>query len=127
MRNLNKHGSTKEDGRRNKDCINPVASQELGFTQDQSRNDGLDQNGLNQPASRGQINNRGTQQPLSDSGKVLDRLEFIKNEYLLYIAEEQGYLEGRLKESKKREVVLKEAIQELEQQVHESLVEQPND
>lgn len=127
MRDLIKHGSTKEDGRRNENSINSVASQKLGYAQDESRNDGINQNRFNQSASRRQANNRRVQQSLDDFGKVLDRLEFIKNEYLLYVTEEQDYLESRLKESKRREVVLKEAIQELEQHVHELLTEQTND
>jgi hypothetical protein len=51
-------------------------------------------------------------------GKILERLEFIENAYLSYVQSHQRRLEERLVDSKEQEVVFKEAIQALKQEIH---------
>jgi hypothetical protein len=75
---------------------------------DSNPSDSTRENTLRTPSKPGETTN----------GKILERLEFIENAYLSYIQSHQRRLEERLVDSKEQEVVFKEAIQTLKQDIH---------
>lgn len=118
-----KNGSTKEKSGRNKNRIVSHSAEELGGTQEKSGNDGIDQNRTDQSYCSGRANDRRIQQSNSNSGKILERLKFIENEYLSYLEADQQQLESRLEENKGRKEVFKTTMQKLEQEVSRLIAE----
>jgi hypothetical protein len=107
------YGKTQETTRR----LNPGyifdKRERLGVFQDSGSIYGygqIDPNSLDSPRE----NTSGTtsQPGETTDGKILERLEFIENAYLSYVQSHQ-----RLVDSKEQEVIFKEAIQALKQEI----------
>lgn len=127
MKSAFEYGSTKKDIRRNKDCITEDYTQELGSSEDQGRSNGIDENRVNRLNCSRSINYREVKRPVNSAGKILERLEFLKNEYLSFLEDDRLHLEFRLKKNKEKEESLVSAIQELEQDVHRLVEKNPSE
>jgi hypothetical protein len=91
----------------------------LGSLQIPSRSDGVKQIGFDTTNCTGENTSRATSQSgEAADGKILERLEFIENAYLSYVQSHQQRLEACLVESKEQELIFKEAIQALKQDIH---------
>lgn len=117
---LCKNGETEDISRR----FNPrdVLDQRkrLGIVQDSSRKYGIGQISTDPfDCSRESTSGTASQSGEAADGKILERLEFIENAYLNYVQSHQQRLEQRLVESKEQELIFKEAIQALKQEIHD--------
>lgn len=115
---LCENGETKDISRRFNPCDLLDQRKRLGIVQDSSREYGIGQI-ITDPFDRSRESTSGTasQSGEATDGKILERLEFIENAYLNYVQSHQQRLEQRLVESKEQEVIFKEAIQALKQEI----------
>lgn len=118
MENNTLNGSTEEKSRRNENSLYPYSASKLGCSQEKGTDIGIKQNRVNQFNSRGESGDRRTQRSNGDSGKILERLEFIQKEYISYLEGHQQSLLTQLEKNKEKEKTFKIAIQELEHEIH---------
>jgi hypothetical protein len=116
---LCKNGETEDISRRFNPCDFLDKRERLGIIQDSSPEYG-DGQIISNSFDRTGENTSGTASQSGEAadGKILERLEFIENAYLGYVQSHQQRLEERLVDSKEQEVIFKEAIQALKQEIH---------
>ena len=123
---VKENGSTKEVSGRRKECVSESQRERLGLVSSEGQINGTKQIGIGSEDRQGGDTARRGQQRNLTTGKILKRLKFIQDEYLSYVRGHQQRLETRLDESKEREAVFLQAIQELEQEVY-NLVSEPTE
>lgn len=123
---VKQNGSTTEVSGRRKECVSEPQRERLGFVSSESQINGIKQIRIGSEDREGGDTTRRGQQRNLTTGKILKRLKFIQDEYLSYVRGHQQRLETRLDESKEKEAVFLQAIQELEQEVY-NLVSEPTD
>ncbi|MDZ8227545.1 hypothetical protein [Nostoc sp. ChiVER01] len=123
---VKQNGSTTEVSGRREECVSEPQRERLGLVSSEGQINGTEQIRIgSQDRPGGNTTRRGEQRDLT-TGKILKRLKFIQDEYLSYVRGHQQRLETRLDESKEREAVFLQAIQELEQEVY-NLVSEPTE
>jgi hypothetical protein len=119
------NGQTQETSRRLDASNISNQSEGLGGFQTSSRIDGTESLGSNQ-ANSSKENPLGRTNKYRDAppGKILERLQLIKDRYLSHLKTLEQRLESQLDETKGEEESFKTAIQELEQEIYD-LVSNP--
>ncbi|MHC5728271.1 MAG: hypothetical protein ACYT04_46710 [Nostoc sp.] len=124
---VKENGSTTEVSRRCEERVSEPQRERLGLVSGQGEINGIEQIRVgSKDREGGDPTRRGEHRNLT-AGKILKRLKFIQDEYLSYVRGHQQRLETRLDESKERETVFLEAIQELEQEVYNLVSESTED
>ena len=111
---------TQNASRRFNPCNSENKREGLGSFQVPSRSDGVKQIGFDTTnCTRENTSGTASQSGEIADGKILERLEFIESAYLNYVQSHQQRLEACLVESKEQEVIFKEAIQALKQDIYD--------
>jgi hypothetical protein len=113
-------GKTQKTSRGCNDSLGTHEPGRLGEFRDGSSVDGLQQSGsAEDDCPRQGSTGCDTLKRNPTAGKILKRLKFIQDEYVSYVRGHQERLETRLDESKQREAVFLQAVQELEKEIYD--------